>query len=307
MRNVKDVLREIRKNYALFIMLAPAVLVVLVVNYLPLSGLVVAFKDFRFNLGIFGSPWNGFDNFRFLFLSGAGWTITINTLTYNVVNLITSQAMAIIIAVFITESNNIIFKKVTQSFIFLPYFISWAIVGMLAISIFNFESGFMNRTLVFLGMEPINVYMNTTIWRFIIPTVNAWRWVGYTSVIYIAAIAGVDQECYESADIDGANIFQKVWFITLPSILRPIIIMVLLNVGRIMRGDFQMFYQLIGNNGQLFRATDVIDTFVFRALVFGHDFGMASASTFYQSVLCFIIIITVNGIVRKIDKDSALF
>jgi putative aldouronate transport system permease protein len=304
---MKSLLNELKKNYALFLLLAPAVIVVFVLSYLPMSGLILAFKGFRYDMGIFGSPFVGLSNFRYLFLSGSGLSVTVNTVTYNLVNLVTCQIMAIIVAIFISESANVIFKKVTQSFIFLPYFISWTIVGMLALGVFNFESGILNGILKSIGAKPMNVYMDTKIWRLIIPIVNSWKWVGYTSVIYIAAIAGVDQECYESADIDGANIFQKNWYITLPSILRTIIIMVLLNVGRIMRGDFQMFYQLIGNNGQLFEATDVIDTFVFRALIFGRDFGMASASTFYQSVLCFITIVVVNGIVRRIEKDSALF
>ena len=307
MRAVKNVLAELKKNHALFVLLAPAVIVVIMLSYLPMSGLILAFKNFKYDQGIFGSQWSGFNNFRYLFLSGAGVRVTINTLTYNAVNLVTCQALAIVIAIFINETRNIVFKKVSQSFIFLPYFISWTIVGMLALGVFNYESGIMNQVLIAVGAKPLNVYMNVGIWRFIIPIVNSWKWVGYTSVIYIAAIAGIDQECYESADIDGANILQKNLYITLPSIFRTIIIMVLLNVGRIMRGDFQMFYQLIGNNGQLFEGTDVIDTFVFRALILGRDFGMASASTFYQSVLCFVIIVAVNGLVRKIDKDSALF
>jgi putative aldouronate transport system permease protein len=307
MKAVRNVITELKKNPALFALLAPSVIVVLMISYVPMSGLIMAFKDFRYDLGIFGSKWSGFSNFKFLFLSGSGVRVTVNTITYNLVNIATCQTMAIIVAIFISEARNVIFKKVSQSFIFLPYFISWTIVGMLAVGIFNYESGILNRTLAVFGSKPLNVYMDTKIWRFIIPIVNSWKWVGYTSVIYIAAIAGVDQECYESADIDGANIFQKNWYITLPSILRTIIIMVLLNVGRILRGDFQMFYQLIGNNGQLFESTDVIDTFVFRALVFGRDLGMSSAATFYQSIICFVTIVAVNALVRKIDKESALF
>jgi len=296
-----------KKNHSLFILLAPAVIIVFVMNYIPMAGIVLAFKNFKYNMGIFGSPWVGFENFRFFFMSGTGWNVTLNTITYNLVNLITLQFMAVVLAIFINESRNMLFKKLTQSAIFLPYFISWVVVGMLAFNIFSYEYGILNNILKSLGADPVNIYSNTAIWRFLIPAVNMWKWVGYTSVIYIAAIAGVDQECYESADIDGANIWQKNIYITLPSISKTIIIMVLLNVGRILRGDFQMFYQLIGNNGQLFQATDVIDTFVFRALLSSSDLTMTSAATFYQSVLCFIIIVVVNGIVRRVDKDSALF
>lgn len=304
---MKGLLIELKKNRAAYILLAPAVILVFILSYLPMGGIILAFKSFKYNLGIFGSPWVGFENFRFFFISGTGWSVTLNTITYNVVNLVTLQFASVILAIFITESRNVYFKKVTQSMIFLPYFISWVVVGMLAYNIFNFESGIMNTVLKSFGLKPYNIYADTGVWRLVIPVVNMWKWVGYTSVIYIAAIAGVDQECYESADIDGANIFQKNLYITLPCISKSIIIMVLLNVGRILRGDFQMFYQLVGNNGQLFRTTDVIDTFVFRSLLTSSELTMSSAATFYQSVLCFFIIMAVNGLVRKFDKDSALF
>ena len=304
---MKSLFVELKKNRDAYILLAPAVILVLLLSYLPMSGIILAFKTFKYNLGIFGSPWVGFENFRFFFISGTGLNVTMNTITYNLVNLITLQLASVIAAIFISESRNIYFKKITQSMVFLPYFISWVVVGMLAYNILNFESGIMNTTLKSLGLKPYNIYADTGVWRFVIPAVNMWKWVGYTSVIYIAAIAGVDQECYESADIDGANIFQKNLYITLPCISKSIIIMVLLNVGRILRGDFQMFYQLVGNNGQLFRTTDVIDTFVFRSLLTSSELTMSSAATFYQSILCFVIILAVNGMVRKFDKDSALF
>lgn len=233
--------------------------------------------------------------------------MTKNTILYNLINLIVTQSLAIVIAIILNEIRVVSFKKLTQSAVFLPYFISWIIVGVFAYNIFNYESGILNKLLGALGAQPVNVYGKPNLWWFIIPSFNAWKWVGYNSVIYIAAIASIDTECFESADIDGANIFQKIYNITLPSISRTIIIMVLLNIGKILRGDFQMYYQLIGNNGQLFAATDVIDTYVFRSLVTGGDLTMSSAATFYQSILCFVIIVTVNGIVRRIDADSALF
>jgi len=304
---MNGILVELKKNKTLFLMLIPAVLLVILISYIPMAGLVLAFKNFKYDLGIFGSPWAGFYNFRFFFISGTGLKVTLNTITYNLVNLATSQVLAITFAVIITEISGNVFKKLTQSFIFLPFFISWVIVGVFALNIFNYDAGLMNRVLLTLGMNPINVYGEPWIWRFIIPIFNAWKGVGYVTVIYIAAVTGIDAECFESADIDGANIFQKIWHITLPSIKGTIIIMILFDVGRILRGNFEMFYQLIGNNGQLFKATDVIDTFVFRSLVTGGDLTMSSAATFYQSFLCFIIIMIVNGIVRRVDPDKALF
>ncbi len=288
-------------------MALPTMVLVLVMSYLPMSGLVVAFKNYRFDLGVFGSDWCGFENFRYLFVSGTGWNITRNTMVYNLINLITSQGLAIVVAIIISELNGKVFKRVTQSVIFLPYFISWVIVGTFVFNIFNYESGVLNNVRAAFGAEPVNVYSMPGVWPWIVCAFNAWKWVGYNSIIYIAAITNIDAECYEASDIDGANIFQKIWYITLPSMKPTIITMILLQVGRILRGDFEMFYQIVGNNGQLFDKTDVIDTYVFRSLLMNSNLGMTAAATLYQSVLCFVIIMVVNQVVKKIEADYALF
>ncbi|MDR1654400.1 MAG: ABC transporter permease subunit [Treponema sp.] len=308
MRIKKDgFLYEFGRNRALFFMAAPAVILVVVLQYMPMAGLALAFKNYRFNLGIFGSPWYGLNNFRYLFQSGTGLLITRNTFLYNLVNLITSQALAIIVAVFISELSGRLYKRFCQSVIFLPYFISWVIVGTFVFNIFNYETGVMNGVLKSLGAEPVNVYAMPYVWPFIICAFNSWKWVGYNSIIYIASITAIDPQCFEAADIDGANIFQKIWYITFPSIRPTVIIVLLLNMGRILRGDFQMFYQIVGNNGQLYNATDVIDTYVFRSLVSNANLGMTAAATLYQSVLCFITIMVVNHIVKKVEADYSLF
>ncbi len=310
MQRKQGVWHELKRNRTLYLMALPAILLVIVITYMPMGGLLVAFKNYQYNLGIFDSPWakfGGFENFRFLFISGKGWSITRNTIFYNLFNLITSQVLSMMVAIAITEMRGRTFKRITQSVIFLPYFISWIIVGTFALNIFNFEIGTLNNFLETLGAQRINLYAMPSAWVFIIMAFNAWKWVGYNSIIYIAAITSIDAECFEAADIDGANIWQKIGRITLPSIRPTIIIIFLLNVGRILRGDFQMFYQLVGSNGQLFDATDVIDTYVFRALISGGDVGMTTAATLYQSVLCFLIIMGVNGIVKRIDSDYALF
>lgn len=306
-RYLKNFAQEFKKNRALFAMIAPAVIFTVIFMYLPMSGLVLAFKNYRFDLGVFGSGWNGLENFRYLFASGTGWLITRNTILYNLMNLITSQILAILIAIFITEITNKIFKKLSQSIIFLPYFISWVIVGTFVYALFNYETGFLNGMITGMGREPINLYDMPGVWKYIICGFNAWKWCGYNSVIYIAAILGVDSETYEAASIDGASIFQRIRLITLPCISRTMITMMLLQVGRILRGDFEMFYQIIGNNGQLFEATDVIDTYVFRSLLQSSNIGMSAAAAFYQSILCFIIIMLVNAIVKRIDESYALF
>lgn len=307
MNNKGGFIYEFKKNRTLFLMIVPAVLVAIILFYIPMVGIVLAFKNYRFDLGIFGSKWIGFDNFKYFFNSGTGLLVTKNTILYNLFNLITSQGLAIIVAILVTELKGKYFKKISQSIIFLPYFISWIIVGAFVYNIFNFESGTLNTILKALNMTPINMYEKPTAWVFVIAFFNSWKWVGYNSVIYIAAITSIDSESYEAADIDGANIFQKIKNITIPAITPTIIIILLLNVGRILRGDFQMFYQIIGNNGQLFNATDVIDTFVFRSLVNNGDIGMTAAATFYQSILCFLIIMGVNGLVKRAEKDYALF
>lgn len=299
--------KEFKKNKALFAMIAPAVIYVFVFSYLPMSGLVLAFKDYRFDRGIFGSDWNGFENFRYLFASGKGLQVTRNTILYNLLNLATSQSLAILIAVFISEIRNKHYKKITQSLIFLPYFISWVVVGVFVYNIFNYEMGILNNVREFFGLGPINVYEIPQIWPLIICIFNAWKWSGYNSIIYIAAITGVDMEIYEAGAIDGANVFQRIRHLTLPNIVPTIITMLLLQVGRILRGDFEMFYQIVGNNGQLYNVTDVIDTYVFRSLTESANLGMTAASTMYQSVLCFVIIVVVNAIVKKVNSDYALF
>jgi len=304
---LKSFTHELKKNYALFLMIIPAAIFVIIFSYLPMSGLVLAFKDYRFNLGVFGSKWNGLENFRYLFESGTGWLITKNTILYNLLNLITSQMLAILVAIFITEINSRVFKKVTQSFIFLPYFISWVIVGTFVYAIFNYETGMLNNIIKGFGGDAVNVYSMPGVWPFIICAFNAWKWCGYNSVIYIAAITGVDSETYEAAGIDGASIFQRIRYITIPCIKPTIVTMLLLQVGRILRGDFEMFYQIVGNNGQLFNSTDVIDTYVFRSLLQNSNLGMTAAASFYQSALCFIIIMIVNAVVKRIDSDYALF
>ena len=288
-------------------MILPAVLIVLVFSYIPLNGLVLAFKDFRYAKGIWGSPWNGLENFRFLFASGKGWQLTRNTILYNVVNLLISQGLALVVAIVLSEMRGRRFKKTTQSIIFLPYFISWIIVGAFVQNIFNYETGTLNNLLTKFGMDPINMYAIPAAWILVIILFNSWKWVGYNSVIYIAAVAGLDRECFEAADIDGANIWQKIRYITIPGIKPTLIIIFLLNLGKVLRGDFQMFYQIIGMNGQLYDITDVIDTYVFRSLLSGTDMGMTAAATLYQSVMCFVIINIANAVVKKIDPDYALF
>jgi putative aldouronate transport system permease protein len=199
------------------------------------------------------------------------------------------------------------YKKVCQTLLLMPYFISWVVVNAILYNILNFEYGQMNTILTRLGLESVDVYGQPGYWKYIIVIINLWKGMGYGSIVYLAAIMGIDREIYEASDIDGASVFQQIWYITLPSLKPTIIILVLLSIGNIFRGNFDMFYQIIGNNGMLFNATDVIDTFVFRSLVQVRELGMSAAAGFYQSVLCFVILMISNAAVRRVESDYALF
>ncbi|WP_139903173.1 ABC transporter permease [Clostridium thermarum] len=298
---------KVKKYNTLLLMLLPATLFFFIFSYVPMTGVILAFKSYNFRDGIFGSPWVGFENFKFFFISGQAFKVTRNTVLYNLAFIAVNTVMQVTIAVFISEIRGKYFKKVTQSFMFFPYFISWVIVGVMVYNLFNFETGTFNNILKALNMEPVDVYTKPVAWIFIIIVFNAWKNVGYGTVMYLAAIMGVDTEIYEAAEVDGANIFQRIFRITIPCLKPTMIILILLAVGNIFKGDFQMFYQLVGNNGTLFNTTDVIDTFTFRALVNNSEFGMAAASGLYQSVFAFLTIVTVNHFVKKYDEDYSLF
>jgi putative aldouronate transport system permease protein len=296
------------KNYrVLLLMLAPAVAFFLLFAYVPMAGIIIAFKHYDYAGGIFGSPWNGLDNFRFFFESGDAWRVTRNTALYNIAFIVVNNALQIFAAIMLFEVGGKWFRKITQSALFLPYFISWVVVGAIAYNLLNYDIGTVNALLRGLGLEPIDIYNTPAYWPYILVLVSAWKGLGYGTVMYLAAITGIDTEQYEAAEIDGANIFQRIRKVTIPNLYPTIIILVLLAVGNIFRGDFGMFYNMIGNNGLLFSSTDVIDTFVFRSLITSNDIGMSAAAGVFQSVLGFATIMTVNYAVRKYDKDRALF
>lgn len=304
---LKSFFRDVKKYKIMLLMLAPAIIFFLVFSYLPMAGIIVAFKEYNFSQGIFNSPWNGITNFKFFFIGGEAFRVTRNTLLYNLVFIVFGNSLQLTAAIALSEINNKHFKKVTQSIMFLPYFISWVLVGGFMYGILNRDQGMLGNLFNLLGLERPDIYGSPNIWPVIIVLIQSWKWLGYGTVIYLAAITGIDQKKYEAAMIDGANAFQRIFKITLPSLIPTIITLVLLSIGRIFRGDFQMFYQLTGNNGVLFPTTDVIDTYVVRSLLNNSDYGMSAAAGVYQSVLGFCIIMAVNAIVKKVDSDYALF
>lgn len=297
---------EISKHKVLYAMFLPVGIWFITFAYIPMFGIIVAFKNYNYTGGILFSPNVGFDNFKYLFKSGRFLNVIINTVGYNVVFLFAYTVFSILIAIMISELTGKWFKKITQSLIFIPYFISWVVVNSLMYNIFG-EYGLVNHYLNLFNMGSLDIYSHDTYWYLILPLLYVWKWVGYGSVLYLSAILGIDSECYEAAKIDGCNVFKRMRYITLPLLKPTVVILILLGIGRLMRGEFDMIWSLVGNNSGLINATENIDTLVFRSLMGSQDFGMSSAAGLLQSVLCLIIILAVNAVVKKTDSDNALF
>ena len=299
--------RELYLRRTLLLMLVPAVVLVFIFNYVPMGGAILAFKKFNYRDGIWGSPWVGLKNFQFFFKSGKAAMVTRNTALYNIAFIITSTFLEVFFAIVLNEIYQKKLKKLVQSFIFLPYFISWVVVGSIAYSLLNYETGTLNSILTSLGFDRINFYSKGGYWPFIIVIFNAWKGVGYGMVVYLASIVGIDGSIMEAAEIDGANIFQRVRYITIPSLTSTIITLTLLALGKVFRGNLDLFYQVVGQNGLLFNYTDVIDTYVFRLTLKASDIGQTVAIGLYQSVLCFITILIANWVVKRKNEDYSLF
>ncbi|MDF2926597.1 MAG: sugar transporter permease [Paenibacillaceae bacterium] len=298
---------DVGKNRTMLLMIAPAALLFLLFSYVPMAGIIIAFKQYNYSGGVLGSPWVGFANFKFFFLSGDAWLVTRNTALYNLGFIVLSNVLQLAAAVLLFEVGGRWFRKIMQSALFLPYFISWVVVGSIAYSFFNYDVGTINSVLASLNMEKLDIYNTPAYWPYILMFFHTWKFLGYGTVMYLAAITGIDTEMYEAAEIDGANVFQRIFKVTLPNLTPTVTILVLLSIGNIFRGDFGMFYNLIGNNGLLFSSTDVIDTFVFRLLMNTNEIGMSAAAGVYQSVLGFVTILLANYAVRKFDQERALF
>ena len=297
----------IKKNKYLCIMILPVLLYFFVFSYLPMFGVVLAFKKYDYALGILKSPFIGWDNFKFFITSGQAALVTRNTFLYNLIFILAGNVAQLVIAIFLTEIRNKKYRKLTQTCIFFPYFISWVVIGAMLYNVLSYDYGLLNGILRKLSMEPINVYTEPKYWPFILVVLHTWKGIGYGSVIYMASITGIDTSIYEAAEIDGVSTVKRIWYITLPSLRPTMVTVILLAFGHVFKGNFQMFWNTVGSNGLLYNYTDVIDTFVFRSLLSSNDVGMSSAVGLYQSVLNFVFIMLVNAIVNKIDSDSALF
>jgi putative aldouronate transport system permease protein len=303
----KGFFHELIRNRILFLMLLPTLVFFFINSYIPMVGIYYAFTQFDFNTSLFDAKFVGLQNFQFLWKSGTLMRLTLNTIGYNLAFIGIGNVLAIFCAILVSELRIKWFKKLTQSIMFLPYFVSFVILSVIVYNVFNYDNGFMNTMLKQFGFEPVDVYNNPFAWIFLIIIFYLWKNLGYSMVIYLAAITGISEEYYEAAKIDGANIFQRIWYITVPMLKSTFVVLLLFALGSIMKGQFDLFYQLIGNNGVLYNTTDILDTYVYRSLKVTFDVGMASAAGVYQSLFGFVLIMTVNSIIRKLNDEYALF
>lgn len=305
---MKKFVKTVKHYWPLYLMFAPGFVYLFINCYIPMFGIQIAFRKYNARDGIYGSPFCGLDNFKFLFQTNDAWIMTRNTLLYNLAFIILGNVLAIAIAIMLNEITGSRKKQVYQTIILIPYLISMIIVSYLAFAFLSSSNGFFNNTILKgLGLAPVDWYNTPKYWPFILVFINLWKSLGYSMILYYATICGIDYTLYEAAEIDGASRWQKITHVTLPSLKSTIIILILMSLSGIFRSDFGLFYQVTQNSGPLIKVTQTIDTYVYRGLMQTNNIGMSSAAGVYQSVVGFILVMTANGIVRKVDKDSALF
>lgn len=299
-------LAKLRDNFELFILTLPAILSLLIFHYWPLAGNVMAFKDYKYAQGIFGSEWIGLKNFEYFFTSQDAMRVTRNTVLYNAAFIVVGILCAVIVALLLYQISSRGAIKAYQTIMILPRFLSWVIVSYIVYILLNPTSGIFNSILKMFGREGIQWYGTTKPWPFILVFTNLWKHIGLDTIIYYSALLGIDQEQFEAAEVDGASKFKQMTKIAIPSILPVIVIMFILNVGSIFGGDFGLFYQIPRNIGTLYPVTDVIPTYVFRGLQ-GGDYAASTAVGLFQSAVGFVLVLVTNAIVRKIEPEKAMF
>ena len=302
------------KNYAksrstleLGLLAVPAILWFIVFAYIPMFGIIIAFKDFNYADGIFGSAWNGLENFRYLFATNDAFRILRNTVLYNIAFIVLGTVIPITVAMMLDRIKSRSFIKFAQTTMFLPHFISWVIVGFIAQRFFSTNTGLLNQIIEMFGGEKVSWYTEKLPWIFIIIIVRIWKVLGFNTIIYYGSIIGIDTSLYEAARIDGANEWQVARKITLPLLMPTIMILFIMATGNILRADFGLFYYVPNNQGPLYPVTDVIDTYIYRALKISGDIPGSSAASFVQSVAGLVIVYVANYVTKKIDPDNALF
>ena len=307
LRREHGFIREFRKNWVLFLFLVPCFVFFLINNYLPMTGIYFAFTQFNFRDHLFASPFVGFKNFEFLVRSEI-LHLTQNTILYNIVFIVVGNVLQIFFAILISHVTNKHLRKISQTMIFMPYFVSYVILRVLVFNMFEYEVGLVNNFVTSLGMERIDFYNTPHYWPWLITFFYLWKNIGYGMVVYLATITGISTEYYEAAQIDGANIYQQIRYITIPLLKPTFIILLLYALGGIMKGQFELFYQLVGNNGMLFNATDIFDTYVYRITTTQPlSMGLGTAAGLFQSVFGFILIMVTNMCIKFRNPEYALF
>lgn len=301
-----------RKNRELFWLTMPTLLFVFIFSYLPLAGLIIAFKKYNYTQGILGSKWVGLKNFDFFFSSETAFRITRNTILYNASFIVLTTIIAVALAVMLNEISGR-WIKVHQTILFLPFFLSWIVVSYVVLGFLDYgdnmvhANGLLNRLLEGFGFDSIKWYQEARYWPVILVLVQLWKAVGFSTLIYYAGIIGIDSSYYEAAKIDGASKLQMATKITVPLLAPLIIILFIVDVGKIFRADFGLFYFVPNDVGFLYSTTDVIDTYVYRSLRVSGDIGMSTAVGLYQSVVGFVLVLATNYVIKKINSDHALW
>lgn len=288
-------------------MMIPGLVYLLINNYGPMLGMFIAFKKVDYGLGIFKSPWVGFENFKYLFKTDAAFIMTRNTILYNLVFIVLGTVLGIAVGIMLSELRKKAETKFFQTVILLPYLLSWVICAYIGYAFLSKDTGLINNFLNSLGLEAVDWYNDPGKWTVILVLVNIWKGIGYTSIIYMSTIIGIDKSLYEAARVDGASKWQEIKLITLPCLKSTIIMLTIMNIGRIFYSDFGLFYQIPLNSGTLYPTTQTIDTYVYRALMQQNQIGMSAAAGLYQSIVGFIMVLAANTIVRKLSPDDAMF
>lgn len=271
-------------------------------------GIQIAFRKYNAREGVYGSPWCGLENFKFLTRTNDAWIMIRNTLLYNLVFIVLGTILAVAAAIILNDIRSQKAKKLYQTIILIPFLISMVIVSYLAFAFLSTGNGYINNTLVNLfGIEPIDWYSDASKWPFILVIINIWKNLGYNMILYYATICGIDATLYEAAVVDGASRWQRVVHVTLPGLKSTIVVLTLMALGGIFRSDFGLFYQVPQNSGPLMSVTQTIDTYVYRGLMQNNNIGMSSAAGLYQSVVGFVLVMVANAITRKVDNESSLF
>lgn len=305
---MKQKARKLLPFLPLYLMMLPGIAYLIINNYIPMAGIVVAFKQYNVSDGMFGSPWVGFENFKFLFGTSDAFIILRNTLLYNIAFIVVNNVVGILLAIILSDVVWKRMRTVYQSSLLLPFLISIVVVSYIVFALLSQENGMMNNTILpLLGKEPISWYSEPKYWPVILILTNLWKGVGYGTLIYVAAIAGIDNSLFEAAALDGASKWQQITHITLPFLIPAAITLLILSVGKIFFSDFGLFYQVPQSSGSLFPVTQTIDTYVYRALMSAGGIGRSAAASVFQSIVGFALVMTTNLVVRKVSAENAIF